>query len=448
MKNTGDKTYNRQITAYLSLLVLFISHIITMVSLYPGICYYDIGTQIDQYTSKVFNTSHPLLHTLFIGYFSQHYEGNTGFAIATVIQIVIVDLAISYMLLYIFSRTRNLLSHIFFVCFFAFMPMCSFLTISHTKDILFAAFALIFVIDMIRYHECDIRYNALMFTLFRIRMVVNIILMLLLRNNATYAYAAMLIIMILRFFLSKRGNPSGHLLIVLAIALVLTFISNSALIRVTNANSGSIKEMMSIPSQIMARIYNTDATDEEKDIILQYIPSPEDYEYYLSDHIKMQLDFDTLDSECKHFLLDSAILALHHPGESAKAVWYNIQGYFDPLHCPYSSEHFYLVALAYRGGAVLSPKWLPVFDFYQKWFYQSEALSHSPFYIFFNMAIYIWIYILSLIFNVRKRGLSGFTSYLFPLLYLGTLLLGPGAIIRYGFLYILLLPIACMNMRH
>lgn len=435
----------KNLIAYIIPVIIVIAHIIVIVSAYPGICYYDIEVQLEQYNSGIFNTSHPLLHTLFIGYFSNLFDGNKGFAIATYVQMLMVDSCIYYMLMYVYSKTKSIISHIIFVCFFAFMPICSFLVISHTKDILFAAFAIVFVIDLLRFDSSKETYSKARFRVYCIRMVINIILMLLLRNNAVYAYAVMVLLLFFTFIKSKKKAPNKELLIVLSLALLFTFCASKSLTYATHANPGSIKEMMSIPSQIMARVYNTTATDEEKEVILKYIARPEDYTYYLSDHIKMQLEFDTVDSTCKHFLLDSAIIALHHPLQSLTAVWFNIQGFFDPIHCPYSSEHFFLVPLAYRGGAVFSPKWMTLFDFYHEWFFISEKLSHTPFIIFFNMATYIWFYIISLVLLIRKKRREPMISYLFPLLYLGTLLLGPGAIIRYGFMYILLIPVAWMN---
>ncbi|MBQ0027629.1 MAG: hypothetical protein KBS96_03395 [Lachnospiraceae bacterium] len=443
MKN---KTINvRNLIAYLLPLIMVVAHIIVMYSLFPGIYYYDIGVQLEQYNSGIFNTSHPLLHTLFVGYFSNLPNGR-GYVVATIIQLLLVDSSVYYMLLYVYSIRKKLAAHIFFVCFFAFMPLCSFLTISHTKDILFAAFAIVFVIDMLRFNKCKSTYSPLFFLLFRIRMAINIILVTLLRNNAMYAFLAMLIIIFVIFIRNKKQRYYKELLILLTLSIFLAFASGKALVKITDANPGSIKEMMSIPCQIMARIYNTSATESEKEVILSYIAKPEDYQYYLADHIKMQLEFDVLDSKCKHFLLDTAIIAIHHPIDSLLAVWYNIQGFFDPLHCPYSSDHFFLVPLEYRGGAVMTPKWPDIYySFYINYFFTSENLSHTPLIIFFNMATYIWIYIISFIASIRKKQRYARLSYLFPLLYLGTLLLGPGAIIRYGFMFILLLPVAWMN---
>lgn len=446
MNNILHNQKSKDTIAYILPVIMIISHILAMISLYPGIYHYDVGTQIDQYTSGVFNTNHPIIHTLFVGFFSQLTGNNTGYAIATIIQIIVVDLAIYYMLMFVYRKTKRLLLHLFFVCFFSFTPFCAFLIISHTKDILFAAFGIVFVIDILRYREKGKLYTGLKLYLFEARFVVNIILMILFRNNASYAYIVMLILLLVVYIKSKRLIDEKRFLAILLVGLILSLTTGKILTHVTGANSGSIKEMMSLPCQVVARIYNTTASESEKETIKKYIPEPETYQYYLSDPIKKQLNFDTVDSECKHFLLDSSIIALHHPIQSFLAVWYNIQGYFDPLHCPYSSDHFYLVSLEYRGGAVLTPRWWSLFDWYHTWFYTSENLAATPLVIFFNMALYIWIYIISLIVVIRRKGIQEGLSYLFPLLYLGTLLLGPGAIIRYGFIYILLLPVAIMNL--
>ena len=202
---------------------------------------------------------------------------------------------------------------------------------------------------------------------------------------------------------------------------------------------------MSIPAQIMGRIYNTVASDEEKEIISEYIPNTEEYNYYLSDPMKRDLPFEIWESKCKHFLLDSAIIALKHPIVSIQAVWFNIQGYFDPFHQPYSSDHFFLARSDYRGDAVQESKLPALRDLYVDHFRRTNV--NNPLTIFLNMALYIWVFIISLVMLIKRRD-SLYASYIFAFFYLMTLLLGPGAIIRYGYMYILIIPISMMDLFH
>ncbi len=434
-------------------LPIFICHLIVFLAFYPGMCTYDLNTQIEQYLTHSFCTNHPLLHTLFVGVFHDLFTDdiNLGYAFATVIQLLIVDGAMTYSVMYIRSICKDRFPWIIAAIFYAVFPVNSMLAISHTKDTLFAAFGLIFFIDSIRIFSEAPAKNYL----FIIRMTVSATLMSLMRNNAVYALSAALIVIIIKMALNYRSkNKSGtdkvnalkrYALIVFATVL-LSVIGGRMLSYATSATPGSIKEMMSIPAQIMGRVYNSDsATEEEKALISEYIPNAEEYKFYISDPMKKDLPFEIWESKCKHFLLDSTIIALHHPVITAEAVWYSIQGYIDPFHMPYSSDHFYLARYDYRGGAELASKIPLLCDLYVKLFRTTYDYSRTPIIIVFNLGLYVWItlaaFITALIRNKKRpEGLSENIAYLFPIMYLLTLLLGPAAIMRYGYLYVLTAP--------
>lgn len=456
---------NKALQTALIFTIIFACHTIVFLAFYPGMCTYDLNAQISQYVNHEFCTSHPLLHTLFIGFFHDLFISsangtiNLGYAIATLIQLMIVDGAMTYSVTFMNSLCKK---SIFIVCvtaFYALFPINSMLAISHTKDTAFAAFGLIFFIDSLRILSNNIPARK---TVFYFRVLINALLMTLMRNNAIYAVVAVLLILTITttyIYISsiRRNNGSSKnnnnnfvilrkYLFVLFSATILSISGNHLLMKTTDATPGSIKEMMSIPAQIMGRIYNEAATDAEKEIILQYIPNAEEYKYYISDSMKLNLPFEIWESKCKHFLLDSAIISLHHPIISIEAVWYNIQGYVDPFHMPYSSDHFYLARYDYRGDAELDSKIPKLCDTYVRLFRTTESYSHSPIVIPFNLAIYVWIFLIGFVFVIRKHYKKSkeitYIAFLFPLLYLMTLLLGPAAIMRYGYLYVLLSPVS------
>jgi hypothetical protein len=420
--------------------VIFLCHFVVFLAFYPGICTYDLNTQIDQYINHAFLTNHPLVHTLFVGFFHNLFTNdiNLGYAFATVIQLLIVNSSMTYSVLYLKKCYNKRSYYILATFFYAVFPTNSLLAISHTKDVLFAAFALIFFIDSIRFIKKGVNaFNPVFF----IRMTINATLMLLLRNNAIYAMLATIIIIFIICFVSHKkmiATKQIHYVAILFLSLMMSVITNRVLVSATEAGSGSIKEMMAIPAQIMGRVYNTTATEQEKEIISSYIPNTEDYNYYLADPMKRNLPFEIWESKCKHFLLDSTIIAIKHPWISIQAVWYNIQGYFDPFHQPYSSDHFFLARHDYSGDAVQDTKLPKMCDLYVDHFRLTNP--SNPLSVFLNMAIYVWIYLIAFYLKVRDHDKSAL-SYLFALLYLATLLLGPGAIIRYGFFFILVTPI-------
>lgn len=423
------------------------SHIFVFLAFYPGICSYDLNAQIEQYTTHDFCTSHPLLHTLYVGFLSNLFKSprfgediNLGYAVATVIQLIVVTGAMTYSAIYLYTLSKKISVLIFTAIFYAVFPVNTLLAISHTKDVLFGAFGLIFLIDSIRILSGNLSGEK---ALFFIRSVINISLMSLMRNNAIYALAATLIILLIIFIRNKNDYTIlRKYMLVLLSSVLLSISANKMLIITTDATPGSIKEMMSVPAQIMGRIYNEAATNEEKEIISQYIPNTDEYNFYLADPMKHYLPFEIWESKCKHFLFDSAILSLHHPIVAIKAIWFNVQGFLDPFHQPYSYDRYYLAYSSYRGGATLDSKIPQLCDLYLGLFSSTAQYRHLPVVIFFNLGIYVWLCIVSLIIHVHRKEHAFSISYLFPVLYLFTLLLGPGAIMRYGYLYVLIAPIS------
>lgn len=418
------------------IVVLFIMQIPVFLAFYPGMCYYDLPIQIEQYETPYFVLNHPLLHTLFMGVFKNLFaEPNTGYAVATIIQMLLVDSAIAYALHYVYCKKCNLILCTLALIFYGLMPINSVLIISTTKDILFAAFLLVFFIDMLRLFQ-----NELTTPFSFIRCIVNTVLMLLFRSNAVYAFVPAFALILLILLRKKDNIKKTVIYIALSLGLYTCF--NHALTQSLNAVPGSIKEMMSIPCQQMAHIYQITDDEEVKDTIRSYIPEPEKYRYYLSDPIKQQLDFDTFDSACKHFLLYTAIFDLKHPIAAFDAAFYNTQGYWDLFHSPYQSDHFFLASSAYRGDAVLDSKLPWLTDLYLKYFHVTEEYQHNPLAVLFlNSGIYVWIFLFSLTKAIHTKNRPLMFSCLFFLFYLGTLILGPGAIIRYAFPFILLAPI-------
>ena len=240
---------------------LFIMQFPVFLAFYPGMCYYDLPAQIEQYDTPYFVQNHPLLHTVFMGFFKNLFSSpNTGYAIATIIQMILVNSAIAYALHYVYCKKRSQLLCTLASLFYGLLPVNSVLIISTTKDILFAAFLLVFFIDMLRLfqHEMTKPFSF-------IRCILNTVLMLLFRNNAIYAFIPAFALILLISIWKK--DTIKKLLIYVLLSLGLYTCINQVLVQSLNAVPGSIKEMMSIPCQQMAYIYQITDDEDIKDTI-------------------------------------------------------------------------------------------------------------------------------------------------------------------------------------
>lgn len=421
----------------INVILLFLMHLPMFLAMYPGICYYDVPVQIEQYEKPYFIVNHPLIHTLFLGFFKNLFpDPNTGYAIATLIQLLLVEMVMAFVISYIYKQTKSKILSVFTLLFFGLHPVHSLLPLSTTKDIFFSICLVVFFVDLKRYFK-----QGMLHKLEYVRLIGCGILILLLRNNAKHAFIPAMLMIAVMLVIKKQG-VKRFLFIALSI-LVIATITNKALVVSLKATPGSIKEMMSIPAQELGRIYNTIEDEQRKEEIREYIEDPERYNYYLSDAMKEQLPFDILDSKCKHFLLFTFLRNFEYPIICIDAIFYSVQGYWDLFNCPYIEDHFFLVQYPDRwwGGSTFDSKIEPLYEFCATWFHTTESYANQWYIIFFNIALYIWIFLFYFVKAIHEKDHATLYSCLFPLLYIATLLLGPGAIVRYVYAFYMLAPV-------
>lgn len=416
-------------------ILLFLMHFMVFLAYYPGIYTFDVNVQVEQYESFNFIQNHPLIHTLFLGFFNNLFEtANSGYAIATIIQMLLVESCMAYALKYMYKKTHSILLCTLTLLFYGLFPVNSLLTISATKDILFSVCVLVFFIDCFFFFD-----NQFSKPTDHIRFLATGTFMILLRNNTIYAFIPTILI-ILSIQIIRKQAWKKIALYSLAIIMLYTSI-NKCLVVTLDANNGSIKEMLSIPCQELARLYSVTDNERLKEEIKKYIPAPENYNYYLSDAIKMQLDSDTFDSATKHFLLLAGICTVIYPLPCIDAIFYNTQGFWDIFHCPYQEEYSFVSSLKYRGEAVHESKFPALCELYETHFHTTKTFADTPFVIFFNPGFYIWILLFFFTRGIHKKDTTLIYSCIFPILYLCTLLLSPGAIMRYTFPFVLIAPV-------
>lgn len=429
---TMSKLYN---SFFFYIICLFIIHLPVFLAYYPGIYTFDVNVQVDQYETGNFIQNHPLIHTLFLGFFNNLFEtANPGYAIATIIQMLLVESCMAYTLKYMYKKTNSILLCTFTLLFYGLFPVNSLLTISATKDIIFSACVLVFFTDCFSFFQ-----EKFSRPVDYIRFITTGTLMILLRNNTIYAFIPAILIILLIQIIQKQ---SWKKIALFSLAIIILYTSiNKCLVVTLDANNGSIKEMLSIPCQELARLYSVTDNERLKEEIVKYIPEPENYNPYLSDAIKMQLDSDTFDSATKHFLLLAGICTVLYPLPCIDAIFYNTQGFWDIFHCPYQEEYSFVSSLKYRGEAIHESKFPALCELYETYFHTTEKFADTPLVIFFNPGFYIWILLFFFTRGIHNKDKTLIYSCLFPLLYLCTLLLSPGAIMRYTFPFVLIAPV-------
>lgn len=434
MEVDGSKKYRLFANPLIYIVAMLLIQLPFFGAFYPGICSFDLDKQITQFESGHYITNHPLLHTLYMGGLKYSFtDSNIGFAVSNLIQMLAMDSVVGVSLAMLFKKNKNWIVSLMLLIVYTCNPVYIFMSFSSTKDVFFAVF-MYAAIMLIAWFDYD-NIHKLKFILF----IVASVIMLLLRNNAVYAFVLAFVVILPLY--NKNKKKMLYIFLTGCSILALYFVANKGLESYLRADKGSIKEMMSAPAQGMARVYNYSANENEKEVILQYIEEPERYKYYISDPIKEQLPFEVLDSKCKHFLLDSFLVCFRHPIDLLDSFMYTTQGFWDPFHAPYQSSYSFLASDNARGGAVRDGKIPALEEWCLTYLRRSDYIEKCPVLaLVIENGLYIWLCLLALAMAIDLNDKKNICIGVFLIVYLGTLFVGPAAFARYALPFYLVGP--------
>ena len=328
------------------------------------------------------------------------------------------------------------------VAFYAIFPLNSILTISITKDIYFSAFVLAFVVCLMKIRDDNWRFskNYIIFAIITIFMI-------LFRSNAIYALIISLVIMM---FLGIKKHK--NILIAILISIILATSVETVLEKLLDAYTKNEKDMLSIPLQQLARVGNEckDQLTEEEYKEISYYVSPEYYNEYLSDPIKNHTDISKIRNDYKEFISIWFKYFIKYPTVYLESFLYNTQGYWDINDISHSqiyginkeSRTGYLLTGTKEGYNVEHISYCkPIESLYEYLFTENKYQNIPVISLLFAPAIYIWIYIICLAYNIyRKKTESIIVLTFFAGLFI-TLLVGPTCLIRYVYPFVICVPV-------
>ena len=432
----------------LCVLVLCAAYIPVFLAYYPGLFAYDVDTQIPQYLYG-YTKHHNLIHTLYLHFFYYFIGGKilnsytAGIAWASVVQMLIFSMMISY--IHLFFRRIDVNSKIraVLIALSAVLPFFSVLSVSMTKDVLFTGFVGIFAVCLFYWEKNDSYYRRKSNQLIYILSLIGTVLF---RNNGIYAVLFSACVGFITIVILKRNLKYFWCTM---IGIILSVLISSGMASALSATNGSQNEMLSIPYQQLAYVYNTEfenLTEDEKDKIIELIPDVEKYNPHLSDPVKA----NAIGAYNKKELLTCYVkLFLKYPLEYVEAFMLNNLGYLyigDTTHA-----EIYGADIQERSGYLLTDTkdnfgiehttyFEQLENLYERLYSANEYQNIFPLFIFCSPAVYFWLFILLLFYMIDFRR-SCWTQFSFVFILILTVLAGPCALIRYAFPYIICVPI-------
>lgn len=436
--------------------LIFLCWIPVFLAYYPAIMSYDFNAQSIQVITESYHTHHPLIHTGLLWIFFQIGESIGSYQLAmalfSIFQMLVLSCIMGYSCTFIWRFTSRKLWVIIAIIFYGILPVNSVLSISITKDILFSGFFLLFMLLLL---ERSISQRRKLFL--DISFVLAGILMILFRNNAIYAFIPFAVI----YIIINRKEWLRTLVVCLLI-IVLGKSAGLGLQYGMNAATGSISEMCSVPMQQFARVgylHGNELSEDDYACIDWYVYDEywERYNPPIADTVKITVAADGIsnwEDNLAATIADWLKIGLHYPNEYLDAFFCLTSGYWFLDDVSYAevlgADLEGRMGILYTFNASQSG----VFDGIEShslfpWLEarMEEIVSTNSFFKWpvlsqlFKPAIYCLLMIFSIvIFLYRKEG-KKVLFVLFPLLYLLTLLLGPVALMRYAYPFVIYSPI-------
>lgn len=434
-------------------LAAFAGYLPCFLAFFPGLCCYDIAWQWEMYVSGSYNTHHPILHTLLCGWLIETGRRifgsyNAGLAVYALFQLAVLSGSAAWAVRFLYklqaSRRIRLAAGAFYVLFPAF-PV---LGVSTTKDLIFGCLFLIVFVCL-----CDMINDRLVYKGRKLAGFLTVtVLMGLFRNNAVYGLAAFAVCLLAVWTVSAIGGRSGSFLLRLAVlsltAVLFIEAGFTLLARGFDAQPGSVREMLSVPCQQLARTYvyhREEMSREDREELCRYIPEEalEQYQYWLSDLVKAGLDDDYLMEHKREFIDLWFRIGRQFSSEYVLAPLYNTMGIW---YLGGDSSCF----LEYEtgplsGGAeymIQSDSKLPLLKKAYSWFTDANIQKYLPMVsILFYTSFYAWAVLAAGVLIIIRRRWMYLILPLYCAGYILTLSLGPGLTVRYMMGIMLCVPV-------
>lgn len=426
--------------------ILTVSWIPAYLAFFPGIFGYDAPNQMEQIISNQYTAHHPLLHTLLLRVFLNCGKGifgsyNGGVALFCIFQGLVLSssIAYSFLIMKVLKMPVPILLVSLIWCIWS--PVLQVLTFNTTKDILFGALFLHFVINCYYWLMQGKKKTIVQMAW----LIVSGVLMCLLRNQGIYIVAALLVISVFVCWNNKKFLVS--LCVIIVASQSFFWVSN----HVFGIQKGDAREMLSVPMQqtaLVCKLYMegeaVQLTPEEFEkfsllVDKEHIP---DLHLSTADPIKMYFNTEVLKQDISGYISLYLTVGGHNLGTYLTAFRCLAYPYWD------MSEGVARDISITNTFPELSESWgiyqnslLPGYKEYLSRYILYEMDEKIPIISWFlQPGLCIWMMTALLGVAIAGKNKAVFLTALTGMLFMGTLLLGPVALLRYIYPLMILAP--------
>lgn len=448
MRTTG-KVWKSGAVFGISFGVIFLLWIPVWMAYYPIVMSYDFHRQVNEaYKGWIwFNSYQPLIHTWLIWLFLQIGgalgSNEAGMGLFTLFQMLVVSAAMGYACAGIYRMVKRKWAVVLAVLFYGVFPFCSVSMMIGTKDAIFSALFLTFVILLTERNL----YHAKRKWIMELPMVVTAVMMMLFRYNALYAVAAFGVLSLI----FARGKEKLRILLLCAVMTVGGKAAQEGIQHGLGTEiRGSSVEKYSLFIQQFARVgyYHSSDMDPEIYRLVDKYVSADSWQRHmpaLADASRSGVDFAGVwEPDMGQVVKDWFKVGLKYPNEYIDAFLCMTGGFWFPDDRTYCEMQGW--GNGDRHGAIFTNN-SSASDTYDgirhiskfPWLEEKleEIVSNNAFYnwpvisVLFKPAVYtLSLVMITVVLLYRKQKKQAYIC-LFPLVYFGTMLLGPTVQFRY-----------------
>lgn len=407
---------------------------------YPGIFSYDVAWQVVQGVEVPYNTYQPLFHTLLLNgllWIGRSLgDVNIGVALYSGLQMGTMAAALAFSASTLRRAGCPMPACLCGLALAALLPMHAVLSVSTTKDPLFAAFALLLVTFLFR----GVRWpEARKKPLYWVGTILSTMSFCLVRNNGLHSLAIALLLGLLFCFSSGKRAMCA-----LLAGLALFGGVNAGLKAAFQAQPGKTSEMLSVPIQQMARVVTLHPEWEEDAEVQALFIGEIKYNPSLSDPVKVIFRKEGNTPISRAIRLWTRMLT-RYPAEYVDAFAYLTRGWWDvrdQSHSViYGEDDGYMHTNVLGDYGVQRRSLWPALEEKYIQTVTRNAYQRVPVYrLLFAPALWVWLLVLltGLSFYWRERELA--LLCFVPLSVVLTMLLGPCCLVRYAYPVMLCVP--------
>ncbi len=432
-------------TGLIIFVIIYGFWIIGLLSMMPGYWGYDGVYQFDSFIKGSVSSHHPVLHTYFMSsllVFGKEHLGSyeSGLLIYSLLQMAILDFAIVRMILFVLKYSKAASLGILACC--CLLPFHGILSFSSTKDTLFSAFFILWVLELINGAVSREKWNWK----YAGRVTVLSLLMCAFRNNGIYVYIATL-----PFWAAICRKQWKWVTIAAVITLGGWIGYTGPVYDSLHITKGAVHEMLSVPCQQLSSAYlnSRNLTAEERQKIEEYIPAAENYNARTADNVKNTFNDSLFLNDKSQFMRlwfrtgrKNFRIYLNALANVSIGFWYSDMIYPDP-----PAWHPYIeYILESNDDRFNEDKWIQIEQWsYFPWVTQinHRFCRYADFQklpvisMLCSGGFYFWLLMAETFLILVRKKYPYLLGIIPAVMYWGTCILGPVVLLRYAYAYIL-----------